>query len=308
MSISSPKIIVQRYASITQFGFNDFVRGTLSLIQYGIDNKIKIALNIEGSEISSYVIAKNYPISNYPVNQLYDEPNYKRLYDTLETFRTNNTPLLIVSTDWTVPPQNITDLAIIEFNKLLQFTPAIYTLANLRASAELLNVNLPHTNPIIQQPIPTNYNYSCPAPTAKESDFNVIYVDMNTDIFLDFLDTATLVSKISSLVSFSKNCIVLSNNKLLKDEIDKLLVINYVPGSVYNKYDWANITNEVFWSLEDTIVNFLLLANSKKVIVFTEKSMPVNHDYDIAILFLRVSTQMFSYFYKKVDISPMPGY
>jgi hypothetical protein len=58
------KVILQVYSGNEPFGFNDFVRGTLRLFNYAIDNNIDVEVNIAGAEFEPYMIVKNY---NYDI-------------------------------------------------------------------------------------------------------------------------------------------------------------------------------------------------------------------------------------------------
>jgi hypothetical protein len=53
------KTIVQVYRGKEPFGFNDFIRGTLRLLNFANDNNMDVKVNIIGSEFESLINVTN---------------------------------------------------------------------------------------------------------------------------------------------------------------------------------------------------------------------------------------------------------
>jgi len=311
------KTIVQQYTDITPYSFIDFVRGTLSLIQYGVNNDMVVRVNIQGAPFSQYLIVDNYYTNPFPVS-FYPPSDIENLYTDLETFRENDSGAFIVTTNWTMNPVRISDYAIIEFKKIIQFTPEIYYDARLRVNIELLNIHLPHTAPTIQELLAYSHRWAADgqihSPTlplsSADTDYSVIYVDMNDAIKLNHLDTVKLAETIRSSLHLDKNILLIASDKRLKNCLSELLEVNLFPGSITdtNDIDDPPGSETLTWTMKDIIVNLVLLAESKKIYVFTEKSLAVKKEYDVAPKMLCASVQHFGFFYSKIQISPMPGF
>ena len=278
------KTIIQRFSDTTAFSFIDFIIGTLSLIQYGIDNNINVRINLDSSPLSEFIITENYDTHDVPCI------NSEDVQTNLDAFKEDTTALLVVCTNWST---RVSVMAIEEFKSLIEFTPAIYSEANSRVASELLNINLPHTNPIIQPFVPG----------LIPGDYSVIYVDINSSTTFNYLDTLQLADFIRSSLFLNKNILLLSNDKRMKLWLSRILEVNYIPGPVNEPFVPLNS-----WTLKDEIVNFILLAESKRTYIFTELALPVNKFYEYPVKMLGAPIQRISFFYSKVDISPMPGF
>lgn len=311
------KTIVQQYTDTTPYSFIDFVRGTLSLIQYGLNNDMVVRVNIQGAPFSQYLIVDNYYTYPFPLT-FYPEDDAEKLYTDLESFRQNDLGAIIVTTNWTMNPVRISDYAIIEFKKIIQFTSEIYDAARLRVANELLNINLPHTTPTIQELLPHSHKWAADGQihspllplTGLPTDYNVIYVDMSEAIKLNYLDTVKLAETIRSSLHLDKNILLIASDKRLKKCLSELLEVNLFPNSIHNANDLDDpaVVETLTWTMKDSIVNFVLLGESRKIYVFSEKTYWIKKEYDVAAKMLCASVQHFGFFYSKIEISPMPGF
>ena len=319
------KTIVHVHSNQTPFGVSGFIRGTLALMQFGRDNKINVRLNIQDTELSN-----NLTVTNYNMNGLeprvYLKNDLSVLYDDLNEFKENTAPIMVLTTNWQVSPRVLSVNTILDFKQLVRFTPAIYAAALNRLTNELLNIHLSHTVPIIKELHHTDTQYyggfssGTGAPTdpsmvydgyARDTlflptDYSIIYVDINTSIQLNDMDTYSLALKIRSSLDLTNNTIILSNNRQLKNALTEILEVNLIPNMIQDSDEPANSVESVAWSIQDDVVNLILIADSKKLYVFSEQSMPVERSYETPAILNRVSTQQFTFFYSKVDISPMP--
>lgn len=298
------KTIVQHYTNTTPFGFTEFVRGTLSLIQYGLNNNTDVHVNLEGSPFSQYLIVENYNIKDFPA-MIYYTADPSILYNDLEAFKVNDSPMLVVTTNWTMNPVAISNYATIKFRKLIEYSQSIYDEASERVTSELLNVNTVHTVPIIKR----MRDYSIILPSVRsppaDTDYSIIYVDIHPDIKYKCLDTLKLSETIRSSLLLDRNILLLSNDKCLTNWLSELLEITYIPGI---PDDIDDPTESLTWNTKDEIVNFILLAECKKLYIFNERSKPLRKEYDVAVKMLDTSLQNFGFFYSTVEISPMPGF
>ena len=65
------KTIVHVYRGKEPFGFNDFIRGTLRLLNFANDNNMLLDLNIIGSEFEEYVTVDNYIYAPTSIPQIF---------------------------------------------------------------------------------------------------------------------------------------------------------------------------------------------------------------------------------------------
>ena len=310
------KTIIHKYSDIYKFTFNDFVFGTLSLLQYGIDHNISVKINLEDSYISQYVTVVNTDTRGFTTMDYSNESDLELLYNNLEDFKTNTAALLVVTTNWRLHSSRVSEFAVLEFKKMVLFDSTIYAQAAQRVTMELLNIHLPHTDPIITTLIPQNHKclrdpriHEHPkAPVTLPTDYNMIYVDINESVCLNHLDTVKLADTIRKSLILDKNILLISSNKILGNCLTELLEVIYLPNLVVDIDDASGSLESLSWEPVDELVNCILIANAKKLFVFSEQSKPVGEAYLAAKQISRVSIQQFKFFYSKVQISPMPIY
>ena len=83
------KTIVHVYCGKEPFGFNDFIRGTLRLLNFAIDNNILLKINIAGSEFHEYVSVNNY-IYLSPPQVFFNHLDQANLITDLSAFKNNS--------------------------------------------------------------------------------------------------------------------------------------------------------------------------------------------------------------------------
>jgi hypothetical protein len=136
----------------------------------------------------------------------------------------------------------------------------------------------------------------------------MIYVDINENVCLNHLDTVKLADTIRKSLILDKNILLISNNKILGNCLTELLEVNYVPNLVVDIDDASGSLESLSWEPVDQLINCIMIANAKKLFVFSEQSRHVDEAYLAAKQISRVSIQTFKFFYSKVEISPMPIY
>lgn len=294
-----------------KYDLTDFIFGTISLLQYGIDNGINVKINLEESYISQYVTVVNTGTNGFISKDYSNDSNLELLYFDLEEFKTNTTCFLILTTNWRINPSRVSEFAILEFKKMVLFNSSIYEEALNRVTTQLLNINLPHTDPIITSLIPQNHVFlrdprtheHPPAPVRLPTDYNMIYVDINEKIPLNHMDTLKLADTIRKSLLLDKNILIVSSNKILGNTLRSLLEVVYVPNLTR-----PHTLESLSWERIDEFVLCIMIANAKNLFVFSEQSKPVLEGYLAAKQISRVSVQVFKFFYSRVEISPMPMY
>jgi hypothetical protein len=310
------KTIIHVYSDIYRFRFNDFIIGTLSLLQYGFDNGIQVKVNIVDSYISQYVKAINMDTQGFTGKDYSNDTDLAQLYSDLEDFKTNTAPFFIVTTNWRIHSSRVSEFAILEFKKMILFNSDMYAQATQRVRSQILNRNLPHTDPIITTLIPQNHvcirdpriHDRPPPPTPLATDYSIIYIDIHERVCLKYLDTLKLADTIRKSLILDKNILLLSSNKVLANSLNELLVVNYTPNLVLAMGDASGSLESVIWEPVDEIVNCILIANAKKLFIFSEQSTSVSEEYMAYKQIGRGSVQVFKFFYSKIEISPMPIY
>ena len=83
------KSIIQVYSANTPLGFDDFVRGTLRLFNYAVDNNIDVKINVSGSDFEPYMIVDNYVYdkTNITPRVYYMDVDHDSLIRDLDDFK-----------------------------------------------------------------------------------------------------------------------------------------------------------------------------------------------------------------------------
>ena len=238
------KTIVQVYPENSFLTFEDFFRGTLRLLQFANNNSIDVRVNLEGNPISQYVYVQNYPTFNFPVASFWMYKDNALLETDLENFNTGSLPIFPVTSNVWLKRTDISSSLIQEFNKLVQFTPEIYSAANLRIQNDILNM---HTIDLTGQLFDM---------------YSIIYVPLARCLRVTQMDILSVAKQIRDQLDFNKPMIVLSNNKWFKEVLTNYLRISYIPGiSAMARYH--DPTDDGVWTLEDTVINYILLTRAK---------------------------------------------
>jgi hypothetical protein len=244
------KTIVHLYTNQYPFSFGEFVRGTLFLIQYANKNEMIVKLNIANHSISEYLIIDNYDTRGNHTKVYYDGINLNMLMDDLHEFKTNTAPFIVITTNTGIHKNEIDKLSIIEFNKLISFTPYINDMVNARLTSDLINSRVP--------------------PQITDS-YNVINMYLaNTN--LNRSEIQSLSTQIQNSIDLSKTSIVIASNEYIRNTLTEFLGGYHVPLS--RSIDSIPV-------LASNIVDFLITSKSKKIYTFSEynsKQKKVTYD------------------------------
>jgi sugar lactone lactonase YvrE len=241
------KIIVQVYSGKEPLDFNDFVRGTLRLLNYVNDKNIDLKLNIQGSLFENYINIKNYsyyPEVNKPIVYF---SNNKNLISDLDSFVESSEKMYVLTSAVYVDRSKIYNNSYLKFNSLVEFKPNLYT------SAETIV-----RNNLLKRIASDNLN----------NGYNVIYVyrDINRPMPTT-RDIYTLTSQIKTSINFNADTIILSNSIGLKNKIytyieTKTPIIDESIVDLSNEERYINIENE--------IMDFIILLKANKIYRFTD--------------------------------------
>ena len=139
------KAIIQVYSGNNQFGFEDFVRGTLRLLNYAIDRNIDVKVNISGSEFEQYMIVKNYNYDTVTIipRVYFNEIDKDVLIADLDAFLESSSNIIVITSSVTLDRREIYNMSYLAFDNIVKYSPTLYTAANAKVRANLLFRNDP---------------------------------------------------------------------------------------------------------------------------------------------------------------------
>jgi len=241
------KAIIQVYSQSTPFDFNDFVRGTLRLLNYTLENNLDLKLNIIGSGFEQYVNVTNYNYNTsiYTPKTYYAELDNDLLIKDLNIFLSNSDPIFVISSNVFLERNDIRDKSYIAFELLVTLKPTLYTQARTKV-----------LNNLIYRPVSDNLVYG----------YNIIYIQREEIKSIpNARDLITLANQIRENINVNSDIIVFSNNTSLSSTLSKYIEINS---------NFINITDdtivdidleETYLGVEDTIINYIILQKAKKI-------------------------------------------
>jgi len=239
------KTIVYVYTNKYPFSFGEFVRGLLYVLNFALKNRLVVRVNLENTALMNYLIVDNYrlPPESQP-KVYYNNSDTKVLMDDLIAFKDSIHPILLVTTDAAVHRNEIDSLAMLEFNKLIQFVPTMYSMVNDRLKRDLIN-----------SVVPPSYT----------DDYSVLNMYLK-DCSLNRLQVSSLADQVRSTLNQKTNYIVISNSSFIRTTLTEFLGGFHVLGTtVVDSMD----------SLESSIVDFILVSRSKKIYTFSEYNSKV---------------------------------
>jgi len=248
---ASKKTIICVYTNQYPFSFGEFVRGLLYLLNYANNNRMGVRLNIENSILYNYLIVDNYKIPpGYQTKIYYNEKDDMLLADDLQIFKESENPICLVTTNHAIRRNEIDSLSIIEFNKLIQFIPAVYDMLNDRLKRDLLN---------------------SVSPPSYSDDYNVLNMYL-ADLSLNRNQILSLAQQVRESIDVTKTYIIISNSPYIRSTLIEFM------GSYHTLEDK---TIDTLDSLESSIVDFIISSRSKKIYTFSEyntKSKKVSYN------------------------------
>lgn len=233
------KTLIHVYTNQYPFGFPEFVRGTLFLLNYANKNEMVVQVNLVNHAMADYVVVNNFDLQGLIPKVYYEDRDRKLLADELQKFQEGSLPSIAITTNIGVHKNDVDPLSVIEFSRLVSFTPYIQDQATARLNSDLIN--------------------TMKVPSITDS-YNVINMYL-TDTKLDRSQIQSISSQILNSIDRSKTSIVISSSEYIRRTLSEFIGGYHVPLSTH----YISVS-----SLEDTIVDFLIVSKSKKIYTFTE--------------------------------------
>jgi len=267
------KTIVQVYSRNNQFGFEDFVRGTLRLFNYAIDRDIDVRVNISGSEFESYLLVTNYiyDAKNIIPKVYYNEIDKGSLINDLDIFIKSSEPIFVLTSNVSIDRSDIYNLSYIGYNKLIRYNDSLYLVAEAKVRANLLKTRNSDN---------LKYGYSIVYFQKDDRYFN------NTVRYI-----SSLANQIRRSINMNHDIIVLSNVPKLGEILTKYIEMNTLAVQIVDDSDinigHATISPNIY----DIIVDFIILLRAKKIFRFSHN--PESSIHNIRFGYTSKTTYLF---------------
>jgi sugar lactone lactonase YvrE len=256
------KVILQVYSGNEPFGFNDFVRGTLRLFNYAIDHNIDVKVNIAGAEFEPYMIVKNY---NYDITTIqpriyHMDVDQATLIKNLDDFMLSPDPIFVLSSNVWLDRSDIYNMSFVGFDTIVRFRDFLYVAAAEKVAANLLHRPGGASDNLL-------YGYT------------IIYVNRGD---FQFKSTAqnifSLARQIRQNIDLNKDIMVFSNSIQLRKILSQYIEMNSAAVQTINESDIDISVVESLPTIQDIIIDYIILMKSKKIFRFTDTSMKTGHN------------------------------
>lgn len=260
--MSLRKTIIQVYSGNETFGFNDFVRGTLRLLNYAIDRNIDVKLNIHGAEFEPYMIVNNYGYDTLTITPrvYYMNIDQTLLIKDLDDFMIRPDPVFVLTSNVWIERCDIYNMSFLRFHTLVRFKDTLYSAAAQKVASNLL---------YRRGSISDNLLYG----------YTIIYVNKDD---IHFKSTArnisSLANQIRKTIDLNKDTMVFSNSIQLRKILSQYIEMN---SAAVQTIDDSNIDISVVESIptvRDIIIDYIILMKSKKIFRFTDTVMTNAHN------------------------------
>jgi sugar lactone lactonase YvrE len=248
------KTIIQVYRGKEPFGFNDFIRGTLRLLNFANDNNIDLKVNIVGSEFESYLTVNNYSYRSTP-QIFFNDIDQTTLITSLMDFKNGNQLDYVVSSNVWIDRKDIYSLSYVKLHSLVGIPEDLQEEARQYVISNLLRNHK------------CNYGYS------------VIYINpsiIHTRITLDTL--YSISSQIKKNIQMYRNLIIYSDNK----EFSKILT-NYIQRNIATQndgdVDFDRSYNLV--SVRESIIDYIILRDAEFIYKFGDGKLHSGHNISL---------------------------
>jgi hypothetical protein len=245
------KTIIQVYSGNNQFGFDDFVRGTLRLFNYAIDRDIDIKINISGSELEPYLLVTNYIYDaiNIIPKVYYNEVDKVSLINDLDAFIASSEAIFVLTSNVTIDRSDIYNMSYIGYDKIIRYNESLYAAADVKVRANLLKTR-----------ISDNLKYG----------YSVVYFQKDDRYFNSTVRyISSLANQIRKSINMNHDIIVLSNIPKLGVILSNYIEMNTIAVQIVDDSD-INIGPATSSPIiTDIITDFIILLNAKKIFRFS---------------------------------------
>lgn len=246
------KAIIQVYSGNESFGFDDFVRGTLRLFNYAIDNNIDVKINVAGSEFEPYMIVNNYIYDKVSIKPkfYYMNSDEQSLIKELDAFLASSEPIFVLTSNVSLDRNEIYNLSYIGFDKLVRYRETLYPAAEQKVRDNLL---------FRKNPDGLLYGYSIIYVNRDEYEYNITTREL-----------ASLADQIRRSMDMNKDIMVFSNSIQFRTILSQYIEMN--SGAVQSVDDSTIDIGPVesIPNIEDLMIDFIILLKAKKIYRFTD--------------------------------------
>jgi len=231
----SLKTIIHLYPSvynntITKPGIGDFIRGSIFLAQYALQNKMKIIINIANHPIYKYTLEEADKVYTEIPNEFNEGWSSEKIMIFLNKFKNSNRTEVFINCNMFYEKSKVTKHIKNYINSIFKFKDIYYDMAKNIATEPYEIFHLRTLDNEVENP----------------------------------LFSFHLNKKINEQLDINKRNIVLSNNFILKEEVAsrfKLLNVNTKPCHTANTLNYR--------LLEDTVIDFILISRASKIHTFS---------------------------------------
>lgn len=246
------KTILQVFSGKEPFGFDDFVRGTLRLFNYAVDNNMDVKINISGSEFEQYMIVNNFKYDTLHITPkiYYNRVDDELLVKDLDVFKSSSDPLYVITSNVQMDRKDIYNLSYVGYDTLVRYRESLYIAAQAKVQANLLY--RPHSDNLL-------YGYS------------IIYIhrdELNYKITTRSL--ASLANQIRQSLDMNKDMMVFSNSIQLRTILSQYIEMSSFAVQKIDDSDVDIGVQESIPSIEDIMIDFIILMKSKKIYRFAD--------------------------------------
>jgi sugar lactone lactonase YvrE len=263
------KAIIQVYSGNEPFGFHDFVRGTLRLFNYAVQNNMDVKINVAGAEFEPYMIVKNfqYDTVNIKPRIYYMETDEALLVKDLNAFMMTPDPLFVVTSNVFLNRREINNLSFIGFDSLVRYRDFLYKAAIDKVQANLLYRPV---NSISNGSDNLLYGYS------------IIYLNRDDYKYkMSSRNLFSLANQIRRSLDFNKDIMVFSNSIQLRKILSQYIEMNSAAVQTIDDSDIDIGVVESFPTTQDIIIDFIILMKAKKIYRFTNGHVNTRPSTDI---------------------------
>ena len=254
------KAIVQVYSGNEPFGFDDFIRGTLRLFNYAIDHNIDVKINISGSEFEPFMIVNNY---NYDKARIIPKTYYmnadqETLIKDLDAFMNTSDAIYVLTSNVWFDRNDIYNLSYVGFDKIVRYKETLYQAAEQRVRDNLL-----------YRANPDNLLYG----------YSIIYIHRHELQYnVTARQRASLANQMRGSLDMNKDIMLFSNSIQLRRILAQYIEMNSAAVQKIDDSDMDIGPLNSIPTIEDLLIDFIVLLNAKKIYRFTEGSMRTGHN------------------------------
>ena len=253
------KAIIQVYSRNNQFSFDDFVKGTLRLLNYATDRNIDLKINISGSEIEKYTTVSNYNYDNINITPkvYFNGIDNLLLINNLDTFVMSTERIFVITSNVSLDRCDIYNSSYLTFDKLLRYNDELYNAADSKVMANILTRNNSD-----------NLKYG----------YNIIYIDKDDRYFKTTVRYIySLANQIRSSINMNHDTMVLSNSIQLRKIVSEYIVMSSLAVKTIDDSDIDIGPTMSIPDIREVMIDYIILLNARKIYRFSHTMVSSPH-------------------------------